>query len=49
MFACALILILLLPVTLASPVLENFFSTSELNEMGIRIEPSQPEDSVQTR
>ncbi|HET9915119.1 MAG TPA: hypothetical protein VFQ13_24725 [Anaerolineales bacterium] len=36
-FTCVLILILLLPVTLAAPVLEGFFSANELDEMGIRL------------
>ena len=38
MLACALILIFLLPVTLAAPVLEGFFSANELDEMGIRLD-----------
>jgi hypothetical protein len=46
MFACALILILLLPFTLVAPILEGFFSTSELDEMGIRLEYSQAGDSA---
>jgi len=46
MFACALILILLLPFTLAAPILEGFLSTNELDEMGIRLEYSQSGDSA---
>jgi len=39
MFACALILILFLPVALLPLILEAFFSASELTEMGIRRDP----------
>jgi hypothetical protein len=46
MFACALILILLLPFTLAAPILEGFLSTHELDEMGIRLEYSPSGDSA---
>lgn len=48
MFACVLILILLLPVALLPSILESLFSANELTEMGIRLEPSQTGDSVQT-
>jgi hypothetical protein len=40
MFACVLILILLLPVALLPPVLETIFSSTELDEMGIRLDTS---------
>jgi len=52
MFACALILILFLPVALLPLILEAFFSASELTEMGIRRDPpwecSPAGDPVQT-
>ena len=35
MFLCAFILILILPVTFLSLVLEDFFSSDELAEMGV--------------
>jgi hypothetical protein len=40
MFASVLILILLLPVALLPPVLETIFSSTELDEMGIRLDTS---------
>lgn len=46
MFAYALILILLLPITLVSSTLESLFSANELTEMGIRLKPGRAEDSV---
>ena len=46
MLAYALILIFLLPVVLLPPVLETLFSTNELDEMGIRLEPSQTGDAA---
>jgi hypothetical protein len=51
MFACVLILILLLPVALLPAVLETLFSANELDEMGIRLETpecSQAGDYLQT-
>jgi hypothetical protein len=38
MFACVLILILLLPIALLPSVLETLFSANELDEMGIRLD-----------
>lgn len=38
MFAYALILILVLPVTFMTVTVENSFSAEELNEMGIQLE-----------
>jgi hypothetical protein len=46
-FASALILILLLPMTLLPSILESLFSANELTEMGIRLEPGQAEDPLQ--
>jgi hypothetical protein len=40
MFACALTLLLLLPVIFAAAALENHISTNELTEMGVRLENS---------
>lgn len=48
MLACALILVVLLPVALLPLTLEVFFSASELTEMGIRLGQSQAEGPVQT-
>ncbi len=36
MFLCILILLLILPVTFLSVALEDFFSSDELAEMGVR-------------
>ena len=45
MLAYALILILLLPITFLSSTIENLFSPEELNEMGIRLEVQQAEET----
>jgi hypothetical protein len=41
MFACALILILLLPVAFLSTTIEILFSPEELSEMGVHLENSR--------
>jgi hypothetical protein len=46
MFACVIILIVLLPVALLPPVLETFFSANELDEMGICLGHSQAGDPI---
>jgi len=38
MFACILILILIIPVSFLSVTIEGFFTSEELSEMGIRLE-----------
>jgi hypothetical protein len=38
-FTCALVLILLLPIMFFASSLKMFFTTEELTEMGIRLEP----------
>ncbi len=42
MFFCALILLLILPVTFLSLVLEDFFSSDELAEMGVLYHKHSP-------
>lgn len=44
MFAYALILVLVLPVTFFSSTVESLFSPDELTEMGIRIGSRQAEE-----
>lgn len=46
MFACILILILFLPAVLLPCALGTFFSSHELNEMGIRREELEVTDYV---
>jgi len=46
MFACILILILFLPAALLPCALTTFFSSHELNEMGIRLEELDVTDYV---
>ena len=38
-FTCALVLTLLLPIMFFASSLKMFFTTEELTEMGIRLEP----------
>jgi len=38
MFACTLILLLLLPIAFLLSAIESFFSPEELTEMGIQLE-----------
>ena len=38
MFACALIFLLLLPITFLIATIEDLFSPDELTEMGIQLE-----------
>lgn len=42
-FICALLLTILITLTLFASSLKLFFTTDELTEMGIRIEPSEIE------
>jgi hypothetical protein len=44
-FAYILMLILLLPITFVSGVIENLFSPDELTEMGIRLERPDVEET----
>jgi hypothetical protein len=39
-FTCTLLLTLLLPITLFASSVKLFFTTDELAEMGVRLEPS---------
>ena len=45
MFACILILILFLPAALLPCTLCTFFSSRELNEMGIQLDDSEGSES----
>ncbi len=45
MFACILIFILFLPAALLPCTLCTFFSSRELNEMGIQVEDLESSDS----
>lgn len=42
MLACFLIILFFLPVIFATAVIENLFTSDELDEMGVRLEHSHP-------
>lgn len=43
-FICILLLTFLLPLTLFASSVKLFFNTDELTEMGVHIEPSDPQE-----